>query len=256
MTDRLDGDLRDLLEKGHQAARRPPVSSWQAIADWPEAPDDRLAVILAGQFLLGEEVTAQACRNLSRQVPLASARDCLALQAEEEQRHAALYRRFLQGRSAWPGSQGLLTPAAERIAAWQGPPEAVLLALHVIIEGEALAFQETARRFTTCPRFAALSRAIARDEARHVAFGQRYLPAALPQLTPAERQRIYIWLRGLWFDCMERLPLAAPFPGVRGVPLRLWAQRWARHRWAHWQTHLRALGLFDGMDRKMQAGLE
>lgn len=244
-----------LLDKGQEALALPLEKLWQDIADRGPAADDRLAKVLAGQFLAGEETTAAVCEALATRLPHAVARDCLALQAAEEHRHAELYRRYL-GRSigqsvggvrAGEAAPSLLAPARDAILAWRGPPEAVLLAVQVIIEGEALAFQETARRFTHCRRFAALSHTIARDEARHVAFGRIYLPNALQDLTERERAEIHGWLRGLWFACMERLPQVAPLPRASGPLARHWARHWARswagRRWSHWEAQLAVLGI-------------
>ena len=239
MTEALDLRLRRLAEKSRRASERPVEAVWQEVADRPGAPHDSLAVSLAGQFLQGEELTALTCAALRDRLPLASARACLALQGEDEHRHAALYRRYLETRSARPDAASLLAPAAERFLAWQGPPEAILLALHVIIEGEALAFQEQARHYTSCPSFAALSRLVAGDEARHVAFGRVYLPEALRALTPSEKQRIHEWLRALWFECSARLPQILPRPWLGRFVTRHWAVR----RWDHWQGQLAELGL-------------
>ncbi|WP_420347968.1 ferritin-like domain-containing protein [Pelagibius sp.] len=243
MTTPRAAQLESLLDKGQAAVARPLGDLWKEIAARERAEDDRLAQVLAGQFLAGEEITARVCESLAPHVPHGLARDCLALQAAEERRHAELYRRYLDtsrnaGRSD-EDAPALLAPAGDAIMAWRGPPEAVLLAVQVIIEGEALAFQETARRFTGCTRFAALSHTIARDEARHVAFGRTYLPSALHHLTPRERSEIYVWLRRLWFGCMEHLPRVSPLPWFGG-PL---ARHWARRRWSHWEAQLAVFGI-------------
>ncbi len=255
MTDPRTQVLTLLLDKGQETLAFPLESLWQDIADRGPAGEDRLARTLAGQFLAGEETTAVVCEALATRLPHALARDCLALQAEEEHRHAELYRRYLAksgskstvgGVGYDPASEvgpGLLSPARDAILAWRGPPEAVLLAVQVIIEGEALAFQETARRFTHCHRFDALSHTIARDEARHVAFGRVYLPNALQHLTRRERAEIHSWLRGLWFACMERLPQVGALPWASGPLARHWARAWAARRWSHWEAQLALLGI-------------
>ncbi|HIP78387.1 MAG TPA: ferritin-like domain-containing protein [Kiloniellaceae bacterium] len=255
MTDPRARLLALLLDKGQETLALPLESLWQDIAERGPAGSDRLARALAGQFLAGEETTAKVCEAFATRLPDALARDCLALQAEEERRHAELYRRYLgksggksgdksmgSSRSSEP-APSLLGPAGDAILAWRGPPEAVLLAVQVIIEGEALAFQETARRFTHCRRFAALSHTIARDEARHVAFGRVYLPGALQDLTRSERAEIHNWLRGLWFACMERLPQVSPLPWAGGPVARHWARSWAGRRWSHWEAQLASLGI-------------
>ncbi len=240
----LNDQLRSLAAKGGKA------ESEHLDLDW-SYPGPRLAIWqrpiacgIVNQFVGGEEATARLCAAVAPQVDLQAARDCLLVQVEDERRHADMYRRYLARLNGRPSQQNLLDDAVTRSLSWKGAPEAALLAFHVIVEGEALAFQETARNHIPDPLFDAMSRQIAKDEARHIAFGRLYLSQSLPHLPLQERIEIYRWLRALWFEGTARLS-SGPLGKIIATAM---PRRWMQKRWEHWHTALEAAGLFDGAE--------
>lgn len=243
MTD-LNRQLRVLATKGVQAQVA------HADLDWSQ-PRPRLTLwqrpVVCGivnQFIGGEEATARLCEEVAPRIGLDAARDCLMVQVEDERRHAEIYRRYLERLGGRPAQQGLLDEAVERALSWKGAPEAALLAFHVIVEGEALAFQDKARSRIPDPLFDDMSRQIAKDEARHIAFGRLYLSHSLPNLPLQERIEIYLWLRALWFDGTTRLARGQLGKVIAAAMPRSWMQK----RWEHWHNALAATGLFDDAD--------
>ena len=240
----LDAQLRSLAEKGARAQREESGLNWDAALPRQLPWQRPIARGIVNQFVGGEEATARLCRRVLPRIASAAARDCLLVQVEDERRHAETYRHYLTRLGGEATRHDFLDEAVERCLAWSGAPEAALLAFHVIVEGEALAFQDTARNWIRDPLFDEMSRQIARDEARHVAFGRLYLSHALPQLPLQERIEIYRWLRALWFEGTNRLAGGHLGPVIAS---RL-PKRWMAARWQHWNSALRAAGLFDGAD--------
>ena len=155
-------------------------------------------VSIVSQFYYGELATQRLCRRLLEDLADGNGRAAVAWQLGDETRHAVAFSRYLErlGDIA-PVEEGLET-ALERSLAWQGSSAALIAAFHVVFEGGALALlQKLVKRFP-CPLFAGINERLVPDEARHIAFGKRYLREQVPQLDPDERQEIFAWLRDVW----------------------------------------------------------
>ena len=74
-----------------------------------------------------------------------------------------------------------------------------------IVEGEALSIQRQLCDSVDCPLLSDITARIARDEARHVAFGRLYLDRRLAALPIAERVDIFRWVRATWWDCARAI---------------------------------------------------
>jgi hypothetical protein len=207
-----------------------------------------LAAEAISQIHHGELATARICTDLQSRVPSSAARDCLAAQVEDEQRHARLYNRYFEklgGRRHGPSAmEGLYHQAAS----WRGAPEGTILVCHTIFEGESLQLQKSVDTWMPCPLFRDLSAVVARDEARHVAFGRIYLQEALPHLPLVERLDLFRWIRQLWFDAVqEAVDRFAP-PGR--LALHGGRRRWMRKEWLEQLDALEALHLFGPEERQ------
>ena len=163
---------------------------------WPRG----LHVRLVSQLRHGEEATAAICRHLIDALEGDEARRCLAVQESDERRHAAAYGAYVRRLGQDAPANPLLDALFQRAAAWKGHPLAMVLAFHIVIEGEALKLQKALAASSPCPLFRAINARIANDEARHVAFGVRYARAALPDIDAEDRAVIAAWLKSLWFE--------------------------------------------------------
>ncbi len=240
----LTAQLENLAAKAAAAQACLVELDWEAQA--PKLAPWRRPVArgIVTEFIGGEEATARLCREIAPRISLPAARKCLQYQVEDETRHAALYRRYLARIGGQAPQRNFLDAAVDRSLSWNGAPEAALLAFHIIVEGEALALQDKARDWIPDPLFEEMSRQIARDEARHVAFGKIYLAQSLPNLPLQERIEIYRWLRGLWFESVTGLAGG----GLGGIMAAKLPRSWMQKRWDGWTDSLRATGLFAGAE--------
>jgi hypothetical protein len=169
---------------------------------------------LVADLRFGELATAETCDYLAAALSDSGLTECLAIQREDERRHAALYRCYLEALAVEARPDPALARIHRRCLDWNGDPVAVVLAMNVVLEGEALRLQRFFAERFPCPLFADMNRAILADEARHVASGRIYAAAALTGLDPDQRATILAWLRELWWECA--MAVRARFGGVQG----------------------------------------
>ena len=216
----------------------------EAAIDWnlavrpPRLMPRRTYIAMVSQLYHAERATAEGCRRLLVALPDPAARRFVALQAAEEVRHATVYRAYL----ARLGDTAPIDPAVARAfdgaLAWRGPWQGLVVAFNLVLEGEALALQRELIDLFPCPLFRALNRRIARDEARHVAFGRLYLCGRLAALPAEQRYEIYRWVRALWRECA----LARRGGGPGAAFIRIGRRR-IEDRWASRARALEAVGL-------------
>ncbi len=217
----------------------------QAI-DWSRAPwvppwVSREAVGFAlSQLYHGELATARLCERLLDQVPEPEARRCLALQIADERRHAAVYRRYLEGLGGIAPVDPELAASLAAAAQAPGGPLSAMAAYHVVVEGENLRLQARITGFLPCPLLRRINRLIARDEARHLAFGRIYLARRLAGLPEAERRALRSWLQDLWRAAAES---ALRTRGRRNPLVRRFLEAWLARGWARHEAKLRQVGL-------------
>lgn len=203
---------------------------------WMTREQVRAAV---SQLYHGEVATSRMCRALHDAIEPGPARDCLALQFEDETRHAAVYARYL----ARLGGIAPLDPTLDRAleAARSGPfgPLGAILAFNLVLESEVLRVHGALARLLPCPLLTGINRLVARDEARHVAFGRLYLATAVAQLPAEARCELRRWIHAIWRDSAEAA-LARP---SRGGAARRALRRWLLGGWRHHEAALRQIGL-------------
>jgi hypothetical protein len=207
---RSDGRLRDLYERGKSAQWNATTDiDWAAGVGTPDnlgplgpglplesrdapVPPERWPVFqwefhswMTSQFLHGEQGALLAAGRLVGMAPGMDAKFYAAAQAADEARHVEAYARYvgLLG-NAYPVNPSLkrMLDTVTTEARW----DVVFLGMQVIVEGLALAafrFEHT-RSFD--PVIAQLTRLVAKDEARHVAFGLLALREVYGELTSRE----------------------------------------------------------------------
>jgi hypothetical protein len=187
----------------------------------------------------GEEATDAACAAMAEETADPDMRAFLELQAADERRHAAAYGRYLDRLALPPPPPDGFARALAALADWDGPAVARSIAVHILLEGKALRLQRGTLARLRCPLFGAINRRVARDEARHVAFGKITLPAMIAALTDAEKHAAHAAIRDIWRDAVAGLA------ADQGLPHHL-GRTVAAERWVHHAKVLAGVGLYPG----------
>lgn len=235
--------LARLAAHGHAAASCADTAVDWAVPIKPPAWLPRRGYVTAiSQFYYGELATIEICKRILPELRDPSAARFVRTQIADEERHAALYARYL-------GQVGGIGEIEEGVAmayrgarAWRGSHHGPIILSHVVLEGEGLRLQNLYSRWFACPLYQQINRVIARDEARHVAFGKIYLRGTLPRLPLEERIETFRWIRSLWFDCAHALRREMP----QSVLLLL-GRKWMADRWRQQSRGLVDIGLI-GVD--------
>ena len=240
--------LGDLAAKGERAqwtadeltdGGRPAVPRWIPSA---------LYTALVSQFYHGELATLRLCRRLLQRIGDADARRCLAVQIADEERHIRVYRAYLERLGDIAEPEPTVANAYQQVLTWPGPPEAMIAAFNIVLEGEALRTLDDLGGWLPCPWFRRINARVSRDEARHFAFGRFYLSAALPNLGRDQRLEIHHWLIGLW-DAIGTAMLEQFH--VPGLITRGHRRRWVEAGWRNHRAQLMAVGLVDADEARL-----
>jgi hypothetical protein len=216
--------------------RRPP-----RLPPWITRDQARAAI---SQLYHGEIATSRMCRTLLDEFEPGPARQCLEFQITDELRHAEAFKRYLESLGGVADMHKNLAWALE--AAGHGPagPLGAMVAFHVVVEGEVLRVQDSLSRLLPCPLLKQINRRVARDEARHVAFGRIYLTQALADLSTDARSRLHGWVHDLWRQTTDLTLAESAGSGAVQRILR----SWLRGGWRHHEAALHQIGLAPGPD--------
>ena len=153
---------------------------WSPIEDikWDQEPmlptwiSPKLYAAAVSQLYYGEIATIWACQRLLAELTGARVRQFLRAQINDEERHAETYLGYLRklGDVA-PMDESLATALAGTMT-WLGSYHGLIVAFHILLEGEALRLQQDLIKWFPCPLLSQINKKISRDEARHVAFGK------------------------------------------------------------------------------------
>lgn len=219
---------------------------WQQPIRPPRWLPRRYLVTALSQFLHGERVTAAICRDGLDDWPRdGAARAGLMCQIDDEDRHAGLFLRYLERLGDIAPVDPVLGTVMAEARAWRGRPEARLVAVNVLLEGEAIRMLDDLGDFISCPLFTQIRRVVARDEARHVALGRIVLKDRLALLDADERRDILDWSRSLWRRCTDGVMAGMIVPGVLTAGRR---RRWRNEGWVRQRRALAAVGLIESGD--------
>jgi hypothetical protein len=184
------------------------------------------------QFYHGEMAILAMCRRVLDELDDPWARRCIEIQIADESRHAEAYRTYLAAIGDLAPPDPVLSVAYGRALDWCGPPEALIAAFNIVLEGEAIYALDYLGGWLPCPRFRNLNTHVSRDEARHLAFGRIYLTSRFAQMARDQRMEIHRWLKELWsqsaFGILDQFPIPN---AVLGRRCRTWMETgWLDHR--------------------------
>ncbi|MDX3193709.1 ferritin-like domain-containing protein [Streptomyces sp. MN03-5084-2B] len=142
---------------------------------------------MVSQFLHGEQGALVTTARLVETVPDMEAKIYAASQVADEARHVEAYAKYIDEKleTSYPINAGL--KALLRDLLKESNWDIVYLGMQVIVEGLALAATRLASTGFGDPIITAITKMIARDEARHIGFGVVALTGMYDSITTAER---------------------------------------------------------------------
>jgi len=141
---------------------------------------------ILSQLLHGEQGALMIAGELVAAVPDYEAKLYVASQAMDEARHVEVFSRYIRGLDKIYPVQPTLKDILRDIVEtphWQ----AKMVGMQVILEGLALGTFINVRAATGCALLRSLLGYVARDEARHVAFGNIYLTTEIARMHADDR---------------------------------------------------------------------
>jgi hypothetical protein len=141
---------------------------------------------MTSQFLHGEQGALLAAGRLVAMAPDMDTKFYAAAQAADEARHVEAYARYVE----LLGNTYPVNPALKRMldtVVAESRWDIVFLGMQIIVEGLALAAFRLEHTRSFDPVIAQLTRLVAKDEARHVAFGLVALRGVYGELTSREK---------------------------------------------------------------------
>jgi hypothetical protein len=143
---------------------------------------------MVSQFLHGEQGALVTTARLVETVPDVEAKIYAASQVADEARHVEAYARYIDEklRISYPINPGLKALLRDLLA--ESRWDIVYLGMQVVVEGLALAATRLASSGFGDPIITSITRMVARDEARHIAFGVTSLTGMYDEMTTVEQQ--------------------------------------------------------------------
>jgi hypothetical protein len=141
---------------------------------------------MTSQFLHGEQGALLATGRLVETVPDLDSKLYAASQVADEARHVEAYSMYLSRLGySYPISPALRTLLEQVVS--ESRWDIIYLGMQIIVEGLALAVFQVKQASSFDPVISQITKLVARDEARHVAFGVLSLQEMYRELTSRER---------------------------------------------------------------------
>ncbi len=179
--------------------------NWSLPVSLPKWLSEEQYVRMISNLIYGENATVRACKILQSRLGPGISHTFLSTQISDEENHANIYRRYLKflGRDEKPSEKwcAIIEDCLEN----HSSPEELVIAFHVLLEGEAVFLQKLISDYMPCPLFTDINKKIRLDEARHVAFGKIILPSLLVSLSQNHKNDLLSWAKGLWFSSAKIL---------------------------------------------------
>ena len=206
---------------------------------------------IISQFYHGEVVTQRLCRRLLSELPDAGDRAFITGQLADEEKHERVYRKYIARIGDIHPMDPVIETALEKSFSWTGSPLALIIAFHVIFEGNGVTIMEKLAKGFPCPLFKAINARIMVDEARHVAFGKLYMRRQLSAMADEERIDIYRWISAIWKEC------AVALEARQTLPIKLATKMsgdWPALSWERQRGQLEKIGSVSSDERQRLDG--
>ena len=169
-------------------------------------------------FLHGEQGALMVAAQLVNAVPHTDAKFYAATQTMDEARHVEVFARYIkkldEERPIAPPLRTILDRILETDN-WMHK----LVGMQIVIEGLALFSFKEMRQLTQEPLLKELLTYVARDEARHHAYGVQYIERCVPCLSESEREEI----EDFALEC-ARMLIDVRSAGLFNDVLKVWAE--------------------------------
>lgn len=190
--------LSILINTAYKTQWSPEEINWDQSVEVPKGITNKDYIDMVSQLYYAEQATIHIIGKLLYVVPDFQARQYLCTQSMEEARHAQVYSMYLEKLGGIAPINEKLKMVLEDGINWHGSFCGSIVALNVVMEGEALNQQNKRIDTLPCMLFKDINKAIIRDEARHASFGRIYMKERLKEVSLEERQAIYEWVSKLW----------------------------------------------------------
>lgn len=216
-----DGIDRDAFTSSFSMAGIPvdETALWQRLSDktrWEVAR--RGSAFMLSQFLHGEQGALLVASQLVNAVPHLDGKFYAATQTLDEARHVEVFARYIRVLDEIhpiSGPLGDLLDSTLSVDDWMHK----CVGMQIVVEGLALFVFRDMRDTTREPLLKQLLTYVSRDEARHTAYGIKYLSAVVPTLSDAERAR----LEDFAFEASAKLLDSRRGATINSVLLQIWA---------------------------------
>ncbi|MBT3992078.1 MAG: ferritin-like domain-containing protein [Rhodospirillaceae bacterium] len=192
----------------------------------------RTYIKVISQFYHGERATQRVCQKLLSMIDDPQARAFITHQLAEEQKHEMVFARYVHRMGEIAPMEPAMEKALEGSLAWTGHPIGLIVSFHIIFEGGAVLLLDRLVRRFPCPLFRSLNAKIIADEARHIAFGKKYVRDHVAELSDLERRAIFSHVAKLWLDCAKAAESRYSWPValVTRLGANWLAENWQRQR--------------------------
>lgn len=178
---------------------------WTLPVSIPKWLSEDQYICLVSNLIYGEKSTVRACKILQSQFNEGIFYNFLETQISDEEKHAKIYHQYLDklGHNYSPSPKwcALIEECIEK----HKSPIELVIAFHILLEGEAVFLQKLISEYVPCPLFSDINNNIRLDEARHVAFGKIIFPELLKPLSEERKTEILKWAKKLWFNSAKIL---------------------------------------------------
>lgn len=192
--------LKQLINIAYKSQWSPDEQiNWDEEIVVPPGINKSTYVDMVSQLYYAEEATIRLLGEMIIKVPDLQAKQYLCTQAIDEARHADVYKRYLEKLGEIAPMNSALKSVFEAGFNSNHSYHSLVVALNIVMEGEALNQQYKRIETLPCPLFIQINKAIVRDESRHAAFGKIYMREKVKELSKEEKAEIFEWIKTLWF---------------------------------------------------------